>query len=202
MISRTCKSGDRAITTAQAAAVMPSAVEAIKPPSDGDALKNWSRSPPTTGGGAPAQPTAGYRNASCSSGIRTTRMKRLWSPVVATGGNRWQMPSPENGKEGVGGSSPPEGSAKALQSGSIPVQVDLQMFQCAVDMKPSMELSGSGSAVDRRKNGSPRKSQVQILPPLWKISPTASRGGRGFSWAETSSGVSTASIRSLRFSLS
>jgi hypothetical protein len=46
------------------------------------------------------------------------------------------------------------------------------------------------------------KSHVQILPPLLKISPTASRGGRGFSWAETSSGVSTASIRSLRFSFS
>jgi hypothetical protein len=33
----------------------------------------------------------------------------------------------------------------------ISVQADLQMLQCAVDMEPFMELSGSGSAVDRRQ---------------------------------------------------
>ena len=61
-------------------------------------------------------------------------MEPLWSPVVATGGNRSQMQLPQepqkhakavavgcdrlpfrsHGKEGVDGSSPPEGSAKAL----------------------------------------------------------------------------------------
>jgi hypothetical protein len=59
--------------------------------------------------------------------------------VVATGGNPWQIERPENrpkqaktvaigcdqlppgphGKEGVGGSSPPEGSAKVPQSGTF-----------------------------------------------------------------------------------
>src|SRR6266487_6863459 len=60
-------------------------------------------------------------------------MEPLWSPVVATGGNQWQIRSARNppkqaksvaagchrlrekfhGKEGVDGSSPSEGSAKA-----------------------------------------------------------------------------------------
>src|SRR5215218_7449964 len=63
----------------------------------------------------------------------------LWSPVVATGGKRRQMPwrqkpgeqaktvatgchrLPEkfHGKEGVSGSSPPEGSAKALHTATF-----------------------------------------------------------------------------------
>jgi hypothetical protein len=63
-------------------------------------------------------------------------MEPLWSPVVATGGNQWQIGSERNppkraksvavachqlpkkfhGKEGVDGSSPSEGSAKALQT--------------------------------------------------------------------------------------
>ncbi len=45
-------------------------------------------------------------------------MEPLWSPVVATGGNRSQMLSlekpPKHGKEGVDGSSPSEGSTKFL----------------------------------------------------------------------------------------
>jgi hypothetical protein len=64
-------------------------------------------------------------------------MERLWSLVVATGGNRWQMGTPYerlkqaepvatgcdqlppglDGKEGVNGSSPLEGSAKAPHIG-------------------------------------------------------------------------------------
>jgi hypothetical protein len=57
-------------------------------------------------------------------GITSPRMEHLWSRAVATSGNRWQMPALENprkqgetvdGKEGVGGSSPPEGFAKSLQ---------------------------------------------------------------------------------------
>src|SRR5919198_4725040 len=65
-------------------------------------------------------------------------MEPLWSPVVATGGNRSQITEPQkrqkqaktvavgchrlprgsHGKEGVDGSSPSEGSAKVPQSGA------------------------------------------------------------------------------------
>ncbi len=64
-----------------------------------------------------------------ASGIAPARMERLWSLAVATSGNRWQMPDPENprqqaktvatgcdqlplnldGKEVVDGSSPVRG---------------------------------------------------------------------------------------------
>jgi hypothetical protein len=59
----------------------------------------------------------------------SSRMERLWSPAGATGGNRWQIEHPKkplkqadpqpvatpgnrfgDGKEGVDGSSPSEGS--------------------------------------------------------------------------------------------
>ena len=63
-------------------------------------------------------------------------MKPLWSPVVATVGNRWQitqarerrnqaktvaagcdqLPFAAHGKEGVDGSSPSEGSAKGVHT--------------------------------------------------------------------------------------
>src|SRR5919204_3400667 len=66
-------------------------------------------------------------------------MEPLWSPVVATGGNRSQsahrrrpqnqaktvavgchrLPFGAHGKEGVDGSSPSEGSAKAVQSAAF-----------------------------------------------------------------------------------
>src|SRR6266540_987241 len=66
-------------------------------------------------------------------------MEPLWSPVVATGGKRWQMPWAEtgreqaetvavgcdqlpsgpHGKEGVNGSSPSEGSAKVPHNGAF-----------------------------------------------------------------------------------
>src|SRR6266508_518237 len=66
-------------------------------------------------------------------------MSSLWSPVVATGGNQRQidyarkrgkqaksvavdchrLPATFHGKEGVDGSSPSEGSAKAPQSGAF-----------------------------------------------------------------------------------
>jgi hypothetical protein len=69
--------------------------------------------------------------------FRQRKMEPLWSPVVATGGNRWQMgPAPKrlkqtktvavgcdrlpkgaHGKEGVSGSSPEEGFEKVLHSG-------------------------------------------------------------------------------------
>jgi hypothetical protein len=67
----------------------------------------------------------------------TRSMEPLWSPAVATSGNRWQMrrrhkpqkqaksvapgchrlPANFHGKEGVDGSSPSEGSAKAPLTG-------------------------------------------------------------------------------------
>ena len=79
-------------------------------------------------------------------------MERLWSPAVATGGNRWQIEQPrkrlkqakpvavgcdespghENGKEGVDGSSPSEGSAKAPQSATFFSPVHLHDPQRAV----------------------------------------------------------------------
>jgi hypothetical protein len=47
-------------------------------------------------------------------------MDPLWSPVVATGGNRSQIgPAAAHGKEGVDGSSPSEGSAKAPHVGAF-----------------------------------------------------------------------------------
>jgi hypothetical protein len=66
-------------------------------------------------------------------------MEHLWSPAGATGGNRWQMGDPgkplkqadpqpvathgnhfgAHGKEGVNGSSPLEGSAKAPHVGAF-----------------------------------------------------------------------------------
>src|SRR5438445_6529234 len=47
-----------------------------------------------------------------------TGMEHLWSPADATGGNRSQMGQGRRrpGKEGVRGSSPSEGSAKAPQA--------------------------------------------------------------------------------------
>src|SRR6266511_5564558 len=70
-----------------------------------------------------------------SSRICAESMERIWSPAGATSGNRWQMNRPRkrlkqaktvavgcdplplnlDGKEGVDGSSPSEGSAKAPQ---------------------------------------------------------------------------------------
>src|SRR5829696_2411183 len=69
-------------------------------------------------------------------------MEPLWSPVVASGGNQPQiggarkpqkqaktvavgcdrLPESFHGKEGVDGSSPPEGSAKAAQIAAFPVE--------------------------------------------------------------------------------
>ena len=72
-------------------------------------------------------------------GIPATGMERLWSLAGATSGNRWQIGRPRkrrnqaktvatgcdqlpwdlDGKEGVDGSSPSEGSAKAPQTGAF-----------------------------------------------------------------------------------
>jgi hypothetical protein len=83
-------------------------------------------------------------------------MEALWSPAVATAGNRWQMggcrerlrqwqfiavgcdrlPESFHGKEGVDGSSPSEGSAKAPQIGVFLFRISLRETQCAVGMEP------------------------------------------------------------------
>jgi hypothetical protein len=90
-------------------------------------------------------------------------MEPLWSPAVATRGNRWQMGRPQerlkqtktfavgcdrlpetvHGKEGVDGSSPSEGSAKAPHVGAFAFRFTLQVWQRAVGMEPFMELSCS-----------------------------------------------------------
>ena len=91
-------------------------------------------------------------------------MERLWSQADATGGNRWQirrarkwlkqaetvaagcdqLPGGPDGKEGVDGSSPSEGSAKSPHSGGFCgyyVQIDLLVVDRAVGMELFMELS-------------------------------------------------------------
>jgi hypothetical protein len=80
-------------------------------------------------------------------------MEPLWSPVVANGGNRRQIeesrkpqkraktvatgchPLPEkfHGNEGVDGSSPSEGSAKAPYDGG---RIDLQVLERGAGMEP------------------------------------------------------------------
>jgi hypothetical protein len=87
-------------------------------------------------------------------------MEPLWSPVVATGGNRSQIARPRkrlnqaktvaagcdqlpfeaHGKEGVDGSSPSEGSAKAAQRDFL-LWIGLHVQQRALGMEPIMELS-------------------------------------------------------------
>src|SRR5919108_3637761 len=90
-------------------------------------------------------------------------MECLWSRAVATGGNGWQMkrlrtrlkqaktvavgcdrlPEEFHGKEGVDGSSPSEGSAKASEAGAFrsPALADCPSWRWG--MEPFMEPSGS-----------------------------------------------------------
>jgi hypothetical protein len=90
-------------------------------------------------------------------------VEHLWSQAGATCGNRSQMaqlrtglkqadPQPAathgngsgaHGKEGVDGSSPSEGSAKAPHVGAFLVQTDLLFVEHAVGMEPFMELPRS-----------------------------------------------------------
>jgi hypothetical protein len=87
-------------------------------------------------------------------------MEPLWSRAVATGGNQWQMrlsqkrlkqaktiavgcdqlPKGAHGKEGVGGSSPSEGSAKAPHV-ALFLSIELLPAQRAVGVELEMELS-------------------------------------------------------------
>jgi hypothetical protein len=88
-------------------------------------------------------------------------MEPLWSPAVATGGNRWQMRRPQNGsdkaktvavgcdqlpepfhgKEGVDGSSPSQGFCKRPGQGPLIAQIQLLLVQRALGMEPFMEPS-------------------------------------------------------------
>ena len=90
-------------------------------------------------------------------------MEHLWSRADATDVNRRQgcsrakrpgylqtaasgcipLPPTLDGKEGVDGSSPSEGSAKAPHVGAFLVQTDLLFVEHAVGMEPFMELSRS-----------------------------------------------------------
>jgi hypothetical protein len=88
--------------------------------------------------------TRSCQGLKCSQSVFSSRicaesMERLWSLAVATSGNRWQigrlrkrrnqaktvatgcdqLPRDLDGKEGVDGSSPSEGSAKLLQIGTF-----------------------------------------------------------------------------------
>jgi hypothetical protein len=82
-------------------------------------------------------------------------------PAGATGGNRWQMRDPQktaqtsrsathgnrfgaHGKEGVSGSSPEEGSAKAPHVDAFPLPGNLILVEHAAGMEPCMEPSGGG----------------------------------------------------------
>jgi hypothetical protein len=134
-----------------------------------------------------------------SSGIPATGMERLWSLAVATSGNRWQMGSAENGsdkpnsfalgcdqlpesfhgKEGVDGSSPSEGSAKAPHIAAFSVQRNLHELQYAVGMERIMELSGSARLTRlalwrfqaREPTSAPARSAVvcDVVVPSWLL---------------------------------
>jgi hypothetical protein len=65
----------------------------------------------------------------------------------------YRLPRGPHGKEGVGGSSPPEGFAKAAQIATFFGRGDLQKLQCAVGMEPFMELSGPRTARDNDRIG-------------------------------------------------
>jgi hypothetical protein len=135
-------------------------------------------------------------------------MERLWSLAVATGGNRWQtgrrrkrlrntktvavgchqLPAPLHGKEGVSGSSPEEGSAKATQIAASG-RMNLHELQFAMGMEPLMELSDlevasatpHGARNKRKKRG--RLIQRQVEERLG-----GPRGGGGPTIRRTSSG--------------
>jgi hypothetical protein len=107
-------------------------------------------------------------------------MEHLWSRAVATGGNRWQMglprkrleqaktvamgcdqlPGPQNGKEGVSGSSPSEALQKPRKSGRFPSK-ELARAPVCGGMAPSMELSDPESASGGRDG---REQAVRSRP--------------------------------------
>jgi hypothetical protein len=92
---------------------------------------------------------------------KRSRLKRArTSQTVAVGCDR--LPRPQNGKEGVSGSSQEEGSAKFLQIRTFLISSILHQFQHASDMKPIMELPDQ-----RRCSPSPctRRSSALMVRP-------------------------------------
>src|SRR5262249_46055676 len=102
----------------------------------------------------------------------------LWSPVVATGGNRSQIAQPRepwkqaetvavgcdrlrrraHGKEGVSGSSPEEGFAKAPQTVAFFARRDCKVSSLLMDgaLSGALRFSTSRSKASKRPFPSPR----------------------------------------------
>jgi hypothetical protein len=71
--------------------------------------------------------------------VRTAGKRASQAKTVASGGD--QSPTTSHGKEGVDGSSPSEGSAKARRQG-LRFRIDLQNPERGAGMQPFMEPSG------------------------------------------------------------
>jgi hypothetical protein len=113
-------------------------------------------------------------------------MERLWSPAVATGGNRWQierprkrlkqaktvadgcdqLPGPQNGKEGVDGSSPSEGfrEVPASKSFSFPSKATFQPGGVH-NTSTAPNLGGSTAALSLSPRGFPLPRPTSIWRP-------------------------------------
>src|SRR5919201_5466604 len=138
-------------------------------------------------------------------------MEPLWSPVVATGGNQWQIESPRkrqkqaetvavgcdrlpigaHGKEGVSGSSPEEGSGKDPQT-RLCFRADLRNHHRAVGMEPLWSLQAA--------NASGKAAFFAVNAPATAPSSIpgsgrrAARAGRRFPFAWTRYWVGTARL--------
>jgi hypothetical protein len=111
---------------------------------------------------------------------RQQRMEHLWSRAVAIGGKSDAFENASNRGKALPWVATSCDRVRMVRRGStvrvrqrtlqkpckaaISVQVNLQMLQCAVDREPFMELSGSRSAVDRRKTGSPTSRRFKSCP--------------------------------------
>ena len=109
-------------------------------------------------------------------------------PSAATGGNRWQMrrplerlkqaktvavgcdqlPESLHGKEGVDGSSPPEGSAKVPQTRALCLGSVLQIVERGSGVEPFIEPSGPNAAANpnemRRPEGARSARGMSFVP--------------------------------------
>jgi hypothetical protein len=127
------------------------AATSAPPPSSRSTFSAWSpqSSPPCHSSARSFGASVALANAPTDADVQLRRRSQhrqlnvepLWSPAAATRGNRWQtarplkrprraktvavgcdrLPESFHGKEGVGGSSPPEGFAKAPQNGAFSV---------------------------------------------------------------------------------